>query len=94
MKLIIQAFVCMFAALRMKKRRKKSQPRCLVTYGRRKSRRFLPISFCIGEINLILTGELSFLAVTTVLGKKWSEEIQEVPANKFLYRGDKLDLDR
>ena len=41
---------------------------------------------------MILTGELSFLSVPTVLGYIRSEEIPEVPANKFLYKGDKLDL--
>ena len=30
----------------------------------------------------------------TVFGDIRPEEIPEVPANKFLYRGDKLDLDR
>ena len=32
--------------------------------------------------------------VTTVYGDIRPEEIPEVPSNKFLYRGDKLDLDR
>ena len=32
--------------------------------------------------------------VTTVYGDIRPEEIPEVPSNKFLYRGDKQDLDK